>query len=191
MKPLSLKMRAIALLAQREHSLMELRGKLLRLARARAAERAAQAEAAAAFAEEGDAQPRAVFEPESGADSPEVDVDVDVEVEVEVDTLLVWLQAQGYLDESRFVESRVHARAARYGNRRIQQELSQHGLSMDAEAQARLKDSELGRAREVWQRKFGGVTPEDASARAKQTRFLVGRGFSPEVVRRVLRGDHD
>lgn len=185
MKPLSLKMRAIALLAQREHSLMELRGKLLRLARARAAERAAQAEAAAAFAEEGDAQPRAVFEPVSGADSPEVDVDI------EVDTLLVWLQAQGYLDESRFVESRVHARAARYGNRRIQQELSQHGLSLDAEAQARLKDSELGRAREVWQRKFGGVTPEDASARAKQTRFLVGRGFSPEVVRRVLRGDHD
>lgn len=187
MKPLSLKMRAIALLAQREHSLMELRGKLLRLARARAAERAAQAEAAAAFAEEGDVQPRAVFEPASGADSPEVDVDI----EVEVDTLLVWLQAQGYLDESRFVESRVHARAARYGNRRIQQELSQHGLSLDAEAQARLKDSELGRAREVWQRKFGGLMPEDASARAKQTRFLVGRGFSPEVVRRVLRGDHD
>ena len=105
--------------------------------------------------------------------------------------MLVWLQAQGYLDESRFVESRVHARAARYGNRRIQQELSQHGLSLDAEAQARLKDSELERAREVWRRKFGGAAPEDASARAKQTRFLVGRGFSSEVVRRVLRGDHD
>lgn len=183
MKPLSLKMRAIALLAQREHSLMELRGKLLRLARARAAERAAQAEAAAAFAEEGGAQTPAMLEPESGAASPDL--------EIEVDTLLVWLQAQGYLDESRFVESRVHARAARYGNRRIQQELSQHGLSLDAEAQARLKDSELERAREVWRRKFGGAAPEDASARAKQTRFLVGRGFSSEVVRRVLRGDHD
>ncbi|MFY8118374.1 MAG: regulatory protein RecX [Roseateles sp.] len=183
MKPLSLKMRAIALLAQREHSLMELRGKLLRLARARAAERTAQAEAAAAFAEEGGAQTPAMLEPESGAASPDL--------EIEVDTLLVWLQAQGYLDESRFVESRVHARAARYGNRRIQQELSQHGLSLDAEAQARLKDSELERAREVWRRKFGGAAPEDASARAKQTRFLVGRGFSSEVVRRVLRGDHD
>ncbi|MFN5049169.1 regulatory protein RecX [Roseateles sp.] len=183
MKPLSLKMRAIALLAQREHSLMELRGKLLRLARARAAERAAQAEAAAAFAEEGGAQTPAMLEPESGAASPDL--------EIEVDTLLVWLQAQGYLDESRFVESRVHARAARYGNRRIQQELSQHGLSLDAEAHARLKDSELERAREVWRRKFGGAAPEDASARAKQTRFLVGRGFSSEVVRRVLRGDHD
>ncbi|UDF36021.1 UNVERIFIED_ORG: recombination regulator RecX [Shinella sp. XGS7] len=179
MKPLSLKMRAIALLAQREHSLVELRGKLLRLARARAAERLAQAQAAAD--EAAGAEARAGAESESDAEAPEA----------EVEALLIWLQARGYLDESRFVESRVHARAARYGNRRIQQELAQHGLSLDAEAQARLKDSELARAREVWQRKFGERPPEDAAARAKQTRFLVGRGFSAEVVRRVLRHTDD
>lgn len=179
MKPLSLKMRAIALLAQREHSLVELRGKLLRLARARAAERLAQAQAAAD--EAAGAEARAGAESESDAEAPEV----------EVEALLIWLQARGYLDESRFVESRVHARAARYGNRRIQQELAQHGLSLDAEAQARLKDSELARARGVWQRKFGERPPEDAAARAKQTRFLVGRGFSAEVVRRVLRHTDD
>lgn len=179
MKPLSLKMRAIALLAQREHSLIELRGKLLRLARARAAERLAQAQAAAD--EAGGAEPWAGSEPEAEAESPQA----------EVETLLAWLRAQGYLDESRFVESRVHARAARYGNRRIQQELAQHGLSLDAEAEARLRDSELERAREVWQRKFGEHPPEDAAARAKQTRFLVGRGFSADVVRRVLRHADD
>lgn len=161
MRQLSLKMRAIALLAQREHSLMELRTKLLRLARARAAELAAQA----------------APEPEFSTETPEA----------EVEALLAWLQTQGYLDEGRFVESRVHARATRYGNRRIQQELAQHGLSLDAEAQARLKDSELARAREVWRRKFGECPSEDAAARAKQTRFLIGRGFSAEVVRRVLR----
>ncbi len=179
MKPLSLKMRAIALLAQREHSLIELRGKLLRLARARAAERLAQAQASADAA--AGAEAWAGAESESDAGAPEA----------EVEALLIWLQARGYLDESRFVESRVHARAARYGNRRIQQELAQHGLSLDAEAQARLKDSELSRAREVWQRKFGERPPEDAAARAKQTRFLVGRGFSAEVVRRVLRHTDD
>lgn len=179
MKPLSLKMRAIALLAQREHSLIELRGKLLRLARARAAERLTQAQASAD--EAAGAEAWAGAESESDAEAPEA----------EVEALLIWLQARGYLDESRFVESRVHARAARYGNRRIQQELAQHGLSLDAEAQARLKDSELARAREVWQRKFGERPPEDAAARAKQTRFLVGRGFSAEVVRRVLRHTDD
>ena len=36
----------------------------------------------------------------------------------EVDTLLDWLAAQRHLSEARFVESRVHARAQRFGNRR-------------------------------------------------------------------------
>lgn len=165
-KPLSLKMRAIALLAQREHSLSELRGKLLRLARAAQAVRLAEAPA-----------DEPLDEPAEAADAAD-----------EVEQLLVWLQARGYLDETRFVESRVHARAGRYGNLRIKQELAQHGLSLGEEAQARLKDSELARAQVVWQRKFGATPPEDAAARAKQTRFLAGRGFSAEVIRRVLRG---
>ena len=150
MKPLSLKMRAITLLAQREHSCSELRRKLLRIARA-------QRDAAATEA-----------------------------VEAEVDELLVWLQAQGYLSEERFVESRIHARAQRYGHLRIQQELAQHGLSLSADSQARLKDSEFERAQAIWQRKFGSPA-EDANGRAKQTRFLLARGFSADVVRQVLR----
>lgn len=167
-RPLSLKARAIALLAQREHSAGELRGKLLRLARGMAAAQQSGAEA------ELDA---AALDP---ADQAERLVE-------EVDALLVWLQAQGYLDEGRFVESRVHARMGRYGNLRIRQELAQHGLALDAEQQSRLKDSELERARAVWARKFGEQAPADAAARAKQSRFLAGRGFSPEVIRRLLR----
>ena len=54
------------------------------------------------------------------------------------------------------------------------------------EQRAELKDSELDRACAVWARKFAGP-PADAAARARQGRFLVGRGFSPEVVRRLLR----
>lgn len=167
-RPLSLKARAIALLAQREHSAGELRGKLLRLARGMAAARQASAEA----------------EPDAAALDPADQAERLVE---EVDALLVWLQAQGYLDEGRFVESRVHARMGRYGNLRIRQELAQHGLALDAEQQSRLKDSELERARAVWARKFGEQAPADAAARAKQSRFLAGRGFSPEVIRRLLR----
>jgi regulatory protein len=105
----------------------------------------------------------------------------------EVDALLDWLVANRYLSEARFVESRVHARSARFGNRRIAQELAQHGAELDAGTAEQLKASELGRARAVWQRKFG-TEPADAAARAKQMRFLAGRGFSAEVIRRVLRG---
>jgi len=106
----------------------------------------------------------------------------------EVDALLDWLAANRYLSEARFVESRVHARSARFGNRRILQELAQHGTELDAGTAEQLKASELGRARAVWQRKFGAAPAADVAARAKQMRFLAGRGFSAEVIRRVIRG---
>jgi regulatory protein len=37
----------------------------------------------------------------------------------------------------------------------------------------------------VWRKKFG-APGEDASARVRQMRFLAGRGFSADVVRRVV-----
>jgi regulatory protein len=56
-----------------------------------------------------------------------------------------------------------------------------------SDALAKLKSSELARAREVWARKFEAL-PADAAARGKQARFLAARGFDGEVVRRVLSG---
>ena len=104
-----------------------------------------------------------------------------------VDALLDWLEANRYLSQERFAESRVHARASRYGNLRIQQELAQHGVALAPEASDALRHSEFERARDVWARKYGGEAAPDAAARARQARFLIGRGFSGEVVRRVLR----
>ena len=103
-----------------------------------------------------------------------------------VEALLDWLEAHKYLSQERFVESRVHARAARFGNLRIRQELQQHEAALSAEAAQALKDSELQRARQVRERKFAQV-PAGAAEQARQARFLAGRGFSAEVIRRVLR----
>ena len=158
--PLSLKARALQWLAQREHSRVELRRKLLRAARQRDA----------LAGESDDAADRAA----------------------QVDALLDWLTAERHLSEARFVESRVHARSRRFGNRRIVQELAQHGAALDELTTERLKASELGRARAIWQRKYGGAPALDASTRAKQMRFLAGRGFCAEVIRKVVRaGDED
>ncbi|MBC7992634.1 MAG: recombination regulator RecX [Rhizobacter sp.] len=107
-----------------------------------------------------------------------------------VEAVLDWLQANRYLCEERFVESRVHARSARFGNLRIRQELAQHGVALTADAAQQLKDSELARAREVWSRKFGQPAAE-AADRARQMRFLAGRGFSSEVIHRVVQGAGD
>jgi regulatory protein len=109
----------------------------------------------------------------------------------EVEALLDRLAASGYLNEARFVESRVHAREARFGNRRIEGELRRHGAAPDASTLDRLRRSELERARQVWRRKFGAQVAATPAERARQMRFLAARGFTAEVVRRVVRGVDD
>ena len=178
--PPSLKARALQWLAQREQSRTELRRKLLAVAR----QRAAAAAAAAADAADADAN-AATDEPAAGARA------APAEPAAEVDALLDWLAAHHHLSDERFVESRVHARAARYGNLRIRQELAHHGAAVDAATAEQLKASELARAQAVWARKFGGQGAPDAAARARQRRFLAGRGFSAEVIQQVLKGDED
>lgn len=100
------------------------------------------------------------------------------------------LQARGFIDEQRVVDSLLHRRAGRLGASRIRQELQAKGLDAErvAGAVAALKATELERARGVWRRKFGAA-PRDAAERAKQARFLLARGFDGETVRRVLAWD--
>lgn len=113
------------------------------------------------------------------------------DADAEVDALLDQLAAQGHLNEMRFVESRVHARAQRFGSRRIEVELRQHGLAPDADTLQSLRSSELARARAVFAKKFGTAPAADAASRARQARFLSARGFSAEVVHKIVSLDQD
>lgn len=102
------------------------------------------------------------------------------------------LTAKDFISEARVVQSVLHQRAARHGAARVRQELLHKGIAPEAvaEAVASLQGSELDRAREVWRRRFDAL-PQDATERAKQTRFLLARGFSGAVVSEVLRYDPD
>ena len=166
MASLSLRGKALAWLAQREHSRLELQQKLERYARK---------------------------------------VQAGVE---DIAPLLDALQAAGHLSDSRFVESRVHARLSRFGNRRIEQELRAKGVVLDedlrAQLQSQLRESELMRAQRVFEAKFGrsgDPSPDESSdpasepaskpspqLRARQARFLAARGFSAATVAQVLKG---
>jgi len=97
------------------------------------------------------------------------------------------LQAKGFISEARVLESVIHRRAAKLGAIRIRQELQDKGLDsqMVEQAMDELRGSEFERARDVWRRKFG-LPPDSLAAHARQVRFLMARGFSAEVVRRVL-----
>ena len=178
MRPkLSLKGRALALLAQREHSPAELRRKLLRHARSEAVEAAVAAVAAAS----------SPFDGPDDAALAEAAASIDeTAIAARLDELLDWLRTHKYLSEERFVESRVHARAARYGQLRIRQELAQHGLKLNDETAQALKASEFERAAEVLRHKFPHA-PATPAERARQSRFLASRGFASEVVARLVR----
>lgn len=107
----------------------------------------------------------------------------------DIDAVLDALEAAKLLSETRFAESLVHRRAARFGNQRILTELQSHRLDEESLAGIReqLAVDEAARARAVWQRKFG-TAPADAAERAKQMRFLQQRGFSHDAIRSALRG---
>jgi len=152
----SLKSRALQLLAQRDQSRLELRRKLLRHARRR------------------DGDPPGDSEVDPGA------------VVAEIDALLDWLEANRLVSDARFAESRVHARAQRFGVARIRSELAQHAVELSPELAASLAASEIDRAAAIRTRRFAAL-PGSAAERAAQSRFLLGRGFSPELVQRLMR----
>ena len=110
----------------------------------------------------------------------------------ELESLLDELEAKGFINEQRVLDSLVHRRAAKLGAARIRQELQGKGLAPESVQQAvtQLQATELERAREVWRRKFGepARTP---SERARQLRFLASRGFAGDVLRRVVAGADD
>ena len=114
------------------------------------------------------------------------------EVPGELAQALDELQAKDFINEQRVLESVVNRRASKLGSSRLKQELQAKGLDAHAvsEALQGLRDTELERAREVWRKKFGEPAA-DASARAKQMRFLLTRGFAAEAVRRVVSGADD
>ena len=97
------------------------------------------------------------------------------------------LQAKGFISEARVAESVLNRRSTRLGAARIEQELQAKGLAPELVAQAmdKLKGTEPERAQQVWAKKFGQPA-QDANERAKQMRFLAARGFSAEVVRKVV-----
>ena len=190
MKPTrSLKARALQWLAQREQSRVELRRKLLPHALIEAASAGAGADEGADA--DADADSEAEAEAEAEADEPareHAGANASA-ARATVEALLDWLEQHQYLSPERFVEARVHARAARFGNLRIRSELKQHALALPAEVAQALADTELDRATQLCERKFGapGAAPAPPAVRAKQARFLAGRGFSPDTIRRVLR----
>lgn len=108
-----------------------------------------------------------------------------------IEAALDRLTEEGLLSESRYLESFVSYRArSGYGPMRIREELSQRGLQR-GDIDLALRECSIdwqAQLRDVWQRKFAGQFPADARERAKQGRFLSYRGYSMDMICRLLSG---
>jgi regulatory protein len=110
----------------------------------------------------------------------------------QIESALDQLAAAGLLSDARTAESVLTSQGKRFGSRRLKQVLQGKGLAPEL-VQHTLREArgtELARARDVWQRRFG-TPPTDAQERAKQMRFLAGRGFDGDVIRRVVQDADD
>ena len=105
----------------------------------------------------------------------------------DLDAVLDELVTRGWLSDARATTQLVHAKRSRFGSHRIAYELRQKGIpeNLIVEAMPELKETELDTAREVWQRKFGNIAL-DEKEKSKQIRFLQSRGFSMDVIWKVL-----
>jgi regulatory protein len=107
----------------------------------------------------------------------------------QIEAVLDDFEARGWLSDERFAEALVRRRSERFGTRKIQDELTQAGVdsSKTVELLKNLKETEYQRAHELWMRKFG-VLASEQKERARQYRFLASKGFSSDVVSRVVAG---
>lgn len=105
----------------------------------------------------------------------------------EIDTVLTELALTGLQSDARFAESYVRGHAARLGAARLRQTLRTKGVAAELiDAQVADLPDESERVRAVWARKFS-APPADMREWARQARFLQGRGFSVEAIRKLLK----
>ncbi len=110
----------------------------------------------------------------------------------DIEPLLDVLEREGLLSEPRYVEAQARAHAGRHGSLRLKHTLQRQGVTGElaerAIQQARADD--LASCRALWQRKYG-KPPADPKEKARQYRFLLGRGYPADVVARVLGAAED
>ena len=107
----------------------------------------------------------------------------------QIEAVLEDFEARGWLSDERFAEALVRRRSERYGMRKIADELDRAGVDSKQSAKllGALKETEFQRAFDLWTRKYG-VRAADQKERARQYRFLASKGFSSEVVAKVVGG---
>jgi regulatory protein len=104
-----------------------------------------------------------------------------------LDVLLSELEGRKLLSNHRFAEMRAHILSRKYGAAKIRQDLKSKGVP-DEIVETVSAEGELERAAAILQRKYRSAA-NTREEKAKRARFLQSRGFSSEVIYRLIRID--
>jgi len=101
-----------------------------------------------------------------------------------LEALLDELVSRKQLSDERYAHERARSLARKYGPAKIRHDLRSKGIA-DSVVDRISSEGELERARHILERKYRepATTPEE---RARRARFLQGRGFSMDVITRLI-----
>ena len=106
----------------------------------------------------------------------------------DLEAVLDDLARRGWLSDARFAEHTARAKAKRYGPIKLASYLRSRGVGDEAVAAGIRAAGDDGEAsiESIWRSRFRAAA-QDEKERARQVRFLQGRGFALEVVLRFLK----
>ena len=106
-----------------------------------------------------------------------------------VEEILLFLKERHYLDDDRYIEHYLECYGQRLSRRQLQQKLRQKGLDTE-KIEFALENMEGADEscliRELMQKRHYNATEADEKARQKMMRYLLGRGFSYEEIRKNM-----
>jgi len=107
----------------------------------------------------------------------------------DLQSLISGLQQKNQLSEERFAEERARSLSRKYGAARIRQDLRAKGVSDELISRV-TGEGELERARAILERKYRSVATT-REEKAKRMRFMQSRGFSSEIIFKLLSARSD
>jgi len=109
----------------------------------------------------------------------------------DVAALLDELLAKGWLSDARFAEQSIRAKSRRFGPLKVAHYLRSKGVDDDViTAGTRAAGSDgIAAIAAIWRSRFR-AGPADDREKARQVRFLQGRGFPLDAVLRFLQNPH-
>jgi regulatory protein len=102
-----------------------------------------------------------------------------------LEKLLSELENRKQLSDERYAQTRAHSLSRKYGAAKIRHDLRSRGISDDISGRASSDTNDLETAKKILNRKYRepAATREE---KAKRARFLQGRGFSFDIIRRLI-----